>query len=74
MVGKSAEMGPASMAEILPFTSADAHRRRKVTDAAGEVVIFPGIRIEYHENASVPEASKRQRRSRRRPSKPPASA
>ena len=62
------------MAEILPFTSADAHRRRKVPDTAGEVVIFPGIRIEYHENASAPEAGKRQRRGRRRPPKPPTSA
>lgn len=74
MVGKSAEMGPGAMAEILPFTSADTHRRRKVADAAGEVVIFPGIRIEYHDNASPPDASKRQRRGRRRPSKPPTSA
>ena len=62
------------MAEILPFTSADAHRRRKVADAAGEVVIFPGIRVEYHENASAPDTTKRQRRSRRRPSKTPTSA
>jgi hypothetical protein len=62
------------MAEILPFTSADAHRRRKVADTAGEVVIFPGIRIEYHENAPAPDATKRQRRARRRPSKTPTSA
>ena len=62
------------MAEILPFTSGDAHRRRKVAGAAGEVVIFPGIRVEYHEHASTPEGSKRQRRGRRRPTKPPASA
>jgi hypothetical protein len=74
MVGKSAEMGPASMAEILPFTSADAHRRRKLTHPAGEVVLFPGIRIEYHEKAAAPAASKRQRRGRRRSSKPPKSA
>ena len=62
------------MAEILPFTSADAHRRKKVPDAAGEVVLFPGIRIEYHDSASAPDATRRQRRGRRRPPKTPTSA
>ncbi len=74
MVGEAADKRNGSMAEILPFTSADAQRRRKLADAAGEVVIFPGIRIEYHENPSTPGATKRQRRGRRRPSKAPTSA
>jgi hypothetical protein len=62
------------MAEILPFASAHVHRRRKLAAAAGEVVIFPGIRIEYHEDAPAPDANKPQRRNRRRPSKRPTSA
>ncbi len=54
------------MAEILPFAGAEAQRSRNGVEGAGEIVIFPGVRVEYHENAPTPEGKKRPRRNRRR--------
>jgi hypothetical protein len=53
------------MAEILPFSRGRAKPSRSVErDTAGEVVIFPGIRIEYHEDQ--PALAKPDRRGTRR--------
>jgi hypothetical protein len=61
------------MAEILPFERAATKRRARGRDVPGEVVIFTGVRVEYHER--LPENSKRrQRRSRRRPTEDAISA
>jgi hypothetical protein len=52
------------MAEILPFSTGRAKPRSGERDPAGEVIIFPGIRIEYHEDQ--PALAKRGRRGARR--------
>lgn len=59
------------MAEILPFAGAEGHRIRNGGGGAGEIVIFPGVRVEYHESAPASEAKQRARRSRRRGAKVP---
>ncbi len=58
------------MAEILPFAGAEGHRIRTGGGGAGEIVIFPGVRVEYHETAPASEAKQRPRRSRRRAKAP----
>ena len=42
------------MADILPFVKERATRTKRTAPRAGEVVIFPGIRIEYHDPAPTP--------------------
>ena len=42
------------MADILPFVKEKAARTKSVAPHVGEVVIFPGIRIEYHDPAPTP--------------------
>jgi hypothetical protein len=46
------------MAEILPFAIGDPrrtrHRRSGAGESVGEIVIFPGIRIEYHDGPPTP--------------------
>ncbi len=49
------------MAEILPFSAGRAKPRSGERDTVGEVIIFPGIRIEYHEEQE-PGLAKRGRR------------
>jgi hypothetical protein len=51
------------MSEILPFRSSGAARRRDYVGQAAEIVIFPGIRIEYHDRQSRPERRPRPGRS-----------
>lgn len=58
------------MAEILPFAGAAGHRRRSTGEAAGEIVIFPGVRVEYHDAAPIPQRKARSRRNRRIPEAP----
>jgi len=56
------------MAEILPFAKSGSHRPRDRQSATGEVVIFPGIRVEYHDGPGTPPVKPRQRRTKRNPS------
>ena len=50
------------MAKILPFAIDGASRKRKAPVTGGDVVIFPGIRVEYHDGAPQPDTKNRQRR------------
>ena len=53
------------MAEILPFGKIESGRRMRPDGLKGEIVIFPGIRVEYHEDPPAPAGSGRRRRARR---------
>jgi hypothetical protein len=53
------------MAEILTFAASGSTRRRERQRAQGEIVIFPGVRVEYHDRPPNPPAKPRQRRSKR---------
>jgi hypothetical protein len=53
------------MAEILPFVASGSNRPRDRQNARGEIVIFPGIRVEYHDRPTSPPAKHRQRRVKR---------
>lgn len=53
------------MAEILPFAKTGPHRPRDRQNAVGEVVIFPGVRVEYHDGPPTPPVRPRQRRQKR---------
>jgi hypothetical protein len=54
------------MGKILPFRKSEEVRTRRVDDTPAEVVIFPGIRIEYHDGTPAPEGNGRPRRRRRK--------
>jgi hypothetical protein len=55
------------MAEILPFVKEKGTRTRRAAPRAGEVVIFPGVRFEYHDPAPTPSDNRpRGKRSRRK--------
>jgi hypothetical protein len=57
------------MAVILPFTTERTGRATKAGEGRGEIVFFPGVRVEYHDAPpSPPETSqpKRRRRNRRK--------
>ena len=56
------------MAQILPFILARKDRGGTARAAAAEIVIFPGIRVEYHEEPPRPadEAAASGERRRRR--------
>jgi hypothetical protein len=51
---------------ILPFSAPVSGRRRHARNLAGEIVIFPGVRVEYHEEAPKPKGKDRSRRKRRK--------
>jgi hypothetical protein len=56
------------MADILPFVKDKDGRSKSAGASAGEVVIFPGVRIEYHDPAPTPPSGTgrpRRKRSRR---------
>jgi len=54
------------MADILPFASSAQKRApRRREGVFGEVVIFPGIRVEYHDQMPTPPPKRRQRRGKR---------
>jgi hypothetical protein len=53
------------MADILRFQKRESERERRPHALAGEIIIFPGIRIEYHDPAPRPPAKRRTRRSKR---------
>ena len=52
------------MADILPFAISASKPSRPHSRGVGEVVIFPGIRVEYHEFPPEPPKG-RDRRARR---------
>jgi hypothetical protein len=58
-----------AMAKILQFARPDTDRRRKAGDIPAEIVIFPGIRVEYHDVPPHPAGSGGSRRGRRSPAK-----
>jgi len=53
------------MADILRFEKREPEQKRRADELAGEIVIFPGIRVEYHDRASKLPAKRRARRSKR---------
>jgi hypothetical protein len=59
------ERDGSEMAEILPFARTGSYRPKDRQKQAGEVVIFPGVRVEYHDHPPTPPAKPRQRRSKR---------
>jgi hypothetical protein len=54
------------MAKILQFAPLPADQRRRTPEAPCEVVIFPGVRVEYHDVPPHPAGSGGSRRARRR--------
>jgi hypothetical protein len=55
----------SDMAEILPFAISASKRPPRHREGTGEVVIFPGIRVEYHDGAPPPPTKGRSRRGKR---------
>ncbi len=53
------------MAKILPFAKGRAKRKSGMREPAGEIVIFPGIRIEYSDDPQRSMPQRPQRRVRR---------
>jgi hypothetical protein len=53
------------MAEILPFAISASKRTPRHREGTGEVVIFPGIRVEYHDGLPTPPTKRRPRRGKR---------
>jgi len=53
------------MAEILSFAKSGSSRPRAPQHVSGEIVIFPGVRVEYHDRPPSPPAKPRQRRLKR---------
>ncbi len=48
------------MAEVIPFPEPSARRvTGEQNPAAGEVVIFPGVRVVYHDNPATVDLSRR---------------
>jgi hypothetical protein len=43
------------MNQVLPFPIAASEKRRAPSGLACEIVIFPGVRIEYHDRRAVAE-------------------
>jgi hypothetical protein len=62
------------MAEILPFARREPKQRRTAGDRTGEIVIFTGIRVEYHDRTPAPKGKQRPRRGKRVPPKGALSA
>jgi hypothetical protein len=63
-----------TMAEILAFPKLEAGRRSHRQGVGAEVVIFPGVRVEYHDQPPKPAGRGRSRRPRRTRSGDAASA
>jgi hypothetical protein len=53
------------MAQILTFPKIEASRRSHRGSVNAEVVIFPGVRVEYHDQPPKPAGNGRRRRTRR---------
>ena len=53
------------MAKVLQFALSASAERRPRPDAPAEIVIFPGVRVEYHD-APPPPAGRTGGRGRRR--------
>lgn len=52
------------MADILPFATRRPKRTRAKGERVGEIVMFTGVRVEYHEQPPTPPKH-RQRRGKR---------
>jgi hypothetical protein len=46
------------MADILPFVKEKEGRAKSGVATAGEVVIFPGVRVEYHDGTPTPSGNR----------------
>ena len=57
------------MAKILQFAQPHTDRRRKAGNTSAQIVIFPGIRVEYHDAPPHPAGNGGSRRGRRGPAK-----
>jgi hypothetical protein len=55
------------MAEIFQFAASAPKRTRHRREAAGEIVIFPGIRVEYHDHPPTPDTKGRRPRGKHNP-------
>jgi hypothetical protein len=64
------------MGKILPFAILPARRDRGTADHTAEIVIFPGVRVEYHDPPPPPPSGRgpARRRARRGPVKGALSA
>jgi len=49
------------MAKILPFAGAHVERRSGERKREGEIVIFPGVRVEYDDRPPEPRSKRRRR-------------
>lgn len=54
----------AFMAKILPFTMGERGPKKK-GEVTCEIVIFPGVRVEYNDRPTAPAGNGRPRRRRR---------
>jgi hypothetical protein len=54
------------MATILPFVGRRPDRTKRPRGATGEIVIFPGVRIEYHDHAPTPTVNRSPQRAKQR--------
>jgi hypothetical protein len=52
------------MAEILPFEKGVTARKRIAGEESGLIVIFPGVRVEYHDGPTPTPRPKRGRKRR----------
>ena len=62
------------MADILPFAKSEPVRKRSPGGVTGEIVIFPGIRVEYHDLTPAPAGNGGPGRGRRSRARKVASA
>ena len=51
------------MARILQFVKAGPERRRSARAGPAEIVFFPGVRVEYHDERAPPARNSRRRKS-----------
>lgn len=62
------------MTKILSFIRPEGTRKRSAGNLQAEIVIFPGVRVEYHDQPPKPAGNGRSGPGRRRPAKRALSA
>lgn len=73
-IAEEGEAEAKAMADILPFARGEPGRRRLPGRGVGEIVIFPGVRVEYHDLPPAPAGDGGPRGGRRSRAKKLASA
>jgi hypothetical protein len=53
-----------SMAKILTFAKVESPQRRSPGIGPAEIVFFPGVRVEYHDERAPPSRNNRRRKPR----------